>query len=209
MALPAFLVCRGWKKVTLQEILDMISLKYPHSYTNAQVVSIINDVQKRIFRTLYKPQTATTYDLIADNPFYPIDYSPENIIDVVVNGREYPYQNIKYDAQPYYYYITEDNCIGIYPTPEEDVTSGLTVFHYMEPTELSASNTSAAPDLDSAWHMLLVYAACKELAEYDRDGEAVNIFVSQYNAVEMEYWRSKRARPHQIKDVYNVGRGVC
>lgn len=194
--------------VTLQEILDAIQLKYPHSYTNAQVISIINDVQRRIFRTLYKPQTATTYDIIADNPFYPVDYSPESIFDVVVNGKEYPYQNIQYDAQPYYYYITDDNCIGIYPTPTEDASGGLTVFRYKEPTKLSASNLGLIPDLDSAWHMLLVYAGCKEIAENNRDGESVSIFITQYNGIELEYKRSIRARPHKIQDVYGVGRGV-
>lgn len=194
--------------VTLQEILDMVTLKYPHPYTNSQLITIINDVQKRLFRTIYKVTTATTYDVLADNPFYPLDYSPENIIDVVVDGTEYPFQNIKYDAQTAYYYIEDDNSIGIYPTPEEDVTNGLTVFHYKEPVELTESSLTASPEFDSAFHMLLVYYVCRELAEIARDGEMVNNFTTMVNSLEREYNRSKRARPHKIQDVYGVGRGV-
>lgn len=192
--------------VTLQEILNMIALIYPHSYTDGDIITMVNDVQRRIFRTMYKPETATTYDLIADNPFYPINFSPENIIDVVVNGKEYPYQNIKYDSQPYYYYITDDNCIGLYPTPKEDVTNGLTVFHYREPRLLS--NLGDTPDLDPAWHMLLVYHPCRELAIMQRD-DLANQFAAEIFELERQYRRSIQARPHKTLDVYGVGRGVC
>lgn len=191
--------------MTLQEILTMINLKYPHAYANADIITMINDIQRRIFRTLYKPITTDTYDLMADNPFYPVTFSPENIIDVVVNGTEYPYQNIKYDAQSYFYYIEQDNTIGIYPTPTEDVTNGLMVFHYKEPSTLSS--LSDIPTLDPAWHMMLVYHACRELAVMARD-DMTNTFIAEINELERQFNRSKQARPHQIQDVYGIGRGA-
>lgn len=193
--------------MTLQEVLDMIQMRYPHAYTNAQIVTMLNDIQRRIFRTLYKPETSTSYDLIADNPFYPIENPPESIIDVVVNGEEYPYQNIEYAAQNRYYYVTEDNSIGIYPTPTADVTSGLTVFHYKEPTTLSVSDLTDTPDLDAAWHMLLVYHVCRELAVIGERADLANVFVYEISELEKQYHRSNRARPHQTQDVYGVGRG--
>lgn len=187
----------------VQEILDIIRMKYPHQYTDNQIIIMINDIQQRIFRTIYKPETLAIYDIIADNPFYPVNFSPENIIDVVVNGTEYPYQNIKYDSQYHYYYITEDNCIGIYPTPTEDVSRGLTVFYYKEPMPiLTAGDT---PDLDPAWHMMLVYHACRELAVIARD-DMVNVFIAEINDIERQFYKSRQARPHQILDVYGVGR---
>lgn len=197
--------------MTLQQILDLVALKYPHGYTNDQIVSLINDIQKRLFRTMYKPTTADTYDIIADNAFYPVDYSPENIIDVVVNGEEYTYQNIQYDAvSDKYWYIEEDNSIGIYPTPTADATSGLTVFHYMEPTELSASDTSAAPDFDKAWHEIIVAHVCRQLATIAQDSVMVNNFTADVNELETAFKRSKRARPHRIQDVYGINGGwVC
>lgn len=191
--------------MTLQQILTMINLKYPHAYSNNDIITMINDAQQRIFRTMYKPQTATTYDLLQDNPFYPIGFSPESIIDVVVNGEEYPFQNIKYDSQYAYYYITDDNSIGVYPTPTEDVTDGLAVFHYKEPAELSG--LSDVPELDQAWHMMLVYHPCRELAVMARDDMA-NVFTAEINELERQFYRSRQARPHRIQDVYGVGRGA-
>lgn len=191
--------------MTLQEILNMILMKYPHSYESSQIVTILNDAQRRIFRTLYKPVTNASFDLMADNPFYPVFFPPESIIDVVVNGDEYPSQNIKYASPSHYYYITEDNCIGIYPTPTKDVSGGLTVFYYKEPTLLSATDLGTIPDLDAAWHMLLVNHACREISLMARD-DMYKTFDAEITELERQYHRSNRARPHQIQDVYGVGR---
>lgn len=190
--------------MNLQDILNKIALKYPHAYDNSVIIDMVNDAERRIFRTMYKPETSTTYDLIADNPFYPVTYSPENIIDVVVNGVEYPFQNQKYDAQGYFYYITEDNSIGLYPTPTETVLSGLTVFHYEEPVDLE--DMTDLPTLDVVWHMMLVYHPCRELAVMARD-DMSNTFVAEINDLERQYKKSIQARQHQIQDVYAVGRG--
>lgn len=197
----------GERTLRLQDMLNIVAMKYPHAYDNEDIVSLINDAQARLFRTNYRVNTATTFDLYADNAFYPINFTPENIIDVVVDGKEYPYQNIKYDAQSYYYYVTNGNAIGLYPAPTKDVISGMTVLHYKEPAELSASDLSAIPEFDGAWHMIIVYYVCRHLAEIARDTDMVNNFTLEINDIENEYKRSKRAKPHRVQDVYGVGRG--
>lgn len=197
---------KGCEVMNVQQIIDMIQMKYPHSYDSSQIITMLNDIQKRIFRTLYKPETAITYDILADNPFYPIDFPPESIIDVVVNGEEYPRQNIKYAAYSRYFYITEDNCIGIYPTPTEDISCGMTVFYYKEPNNMTSVNDT--PDLEPAWHMLLVNHVCRELAQIARESDMVNTFVREINELEGQYRISNRSIPHQILDVYGIGRGV-
>lgn len=194
--------------MTLQEILDMVALKYPHALTYAQVISMVNDVQRRIFRTIYKPITADVYDVIADNPFYPVDYSSpsQTTLDVVVNGKEYPYQDINLSSQSYYYYIEDDNTIGLYPTPTESITAGLTVFHYKDPATLTESSPGSSPDFDADWHMIIVYRVCRQIAEIAQDGDMVQNFTADINTIETEYRRSKRARQTRIQDVYGVGR---
>lgn len=198
--------------MTLQEILRMISMKTQHSYGDVDIIAMVNDEVRIIFRTMYKQQTATTYDLLEGNPFYPISFAPESIIDVVVNGKEYPYQNIKYDAQCYYYYITEtddDIFIGIYPTPSEYVERGITVFRYQEPRELSVNNLSDTPDLDPAWHMMIVSRVCKRLASIPPiNNDLLNILNAEISNLEKQFYQSRAARPHRIQDVYGVGRGA-
>lgn len=188
--------------MTLQEILDAVLEKYPHSFDSTNIIKKINTIQKELFRTLYKPVTATTYDILADNAFYPIEYSPQTIIDVVVNGCEYEQVNINGSGMCRYWYITDDNCIGIYPTPTEDSSAGLTVFRFKEPTTLTISDLGVEPDFDRAWHMMLVYRVCKDLAESENRDDMANLFVSQFNALESEYNRSKVWEPFQIEDVF-------
>lgn len=176
--------------------------KYPHAFQPIDIIDMINVVQGQLFRTIYRTKTAVTYDLLADNPFYPIDYSPQNIIDVVVNGREYPSKNIASSASPCYYYIMEENTIGIFPTPTEDVINGMTVFRYREPKKLTLNDLGVEPDFDRAWHMLIVYAVCKELAENALDTNMVSAFISQYNSAESDYNGSRYIEPFEIQEVY-------
>lgn len=188
----------------LGEILNMIAMKYAHSYAHKEIVTMINDVQRRIFRTLYKLEVIKAMDLVAGKPLYVIDFPPDNIISVIVNGREYPYQHIKYESSGCYYYITNDNLLGIYPTPNKSVTNGLTVFHYKVPKVLDEYDLDKEPDLDSAWHELIVYHVCRKLAENARDNEMTAAFTLSIDELENEFGRSKRAKPHPIKDVYGI-----
>ena len=194
-------IFEGGEVVTLQEILNMISMKFPHYYGANEIITMVNDVQRRIFRTMYKPVITSTFDLLTDNPAYPICFPPESIVSVVVNGEEYPYQNVKYDEFDRYYYILDDNSIGIFPTPTADVTSGLTVFHYKDPATLL--DLDDVPDLDPAWHMLIVYHVCKNLAVMAKDDRAT-AFTVEINELEWEFRQSRAARPHRIKDVYGI-----
>jgi hypothetical protein len=194
--------------MTVQQILDTVMKKYPHGYTNDDIILMLNNIQAELFRTIYKPITTTVYDITANNPFYPISFSPSKIVDVVVNNQEYPYRKIKGQSLAQFYYITEDNCIGIYPTPTVDIPGGLTVFRYKEPAQLSSSNLSAIPDFDPDFHMLLVFRVCKELAENDRqyDTNIVNGFISQINGLLQDFDEAKEDPDYvTIEMVYGEG----
>lgn len=185
--------------MTVEEILDAIAFKYPHSYANGDIIKIINRVQKELFRTLFKPETATQFDLIAENPFYTIDIPLQRIIEVVVDGEEYPQVNIRDKSLRRFYYKTEENAIGIYPTPTEDVDGGLVVFHFMDPKVLTESDLGVEPEFDSAWHMMIVYRVCVELAEAARDTDMITGFITQVNGLESEYYRDFTFEPSQIQ----------
>lgn len=190
------------ESMTLQEILDAIAERYPHSFPYENIIKKINNVQKELYRTLYKPTTATETDLVADSPFYITSFSLDRIIEVVVNGEEYPKADIRNSGYDAFWYEADTNAIGIYPTPTEDIVGGLTFFRYADPTELDADNVDAMPDFPESWHMLIVYRVCKDLAEISLDGNMANVFASSYNALELEYKRSKPVKPQKIQDVY-------
>lgn len=193
--------------MTVEEILTAVSEKYPHSYDTVNIISKINMVQAELFRTLYRPETASFIDLISDNPFYVVTFDPGNIISVVVNGQEYPRSNIKNNVAPsFFWYVLDNDTIGIYPTPTMDIQDGITVFRYVEPKRLTVDNLESSPDFDSAWHPIIVYRVCKELAESANDADMVNVFVSQINGYEDEYKRTKYYQPYKIENVWG---GIC
>lgn len=194
---------KGDDEVTLQEILTEILEKYAHPLTVDNIIGKINTLQKELFRTIYKPIVSTQYDILADNPFYSIAYSPSKVIDIVVNGEEYESLNIKGEAVSKFYWFTDDNCIGLYPTPVEYVAGGLMVFRYKEPTVLLSSSLNAAPDFDSDFHMLIVYRICKQLAENYKEYDIANGFVSQINSLMDDFNKGKQEPDYrQVQGVY-------
>ncbi|UKS25026.1 hypothetical protein LOZ80_25960 [Paenibacillus sp. HWE-109] len=189
--------------MTLQEILNEILEKYPHPLSQDNIIGKINTLLKEFFRTIYKPIVTTSYDLLADNPYYPITYSPSKVIDIVVNGIEYDSLNIKGKASTNWYWFTDDNCIAVYPTPTEDVAGGLVVFRYKEPMVLSSSNLGAIPDFDHDFHMLIVYRICKQLAENYNEYDIANGFVTQIDSLMDDFNKGKQEPDYrQVQDVY-------
>lgn len=184
--------------MTIEEILEAVSFKYNHAFSDNDLIKVINRIQKELFRKLFKPETSSIYNLVADNPFYSIDFSPQNIIKVVVGGTEYPLKTLSESATSRFYYITDSN-VGIYPTPTESQTSGLVIFRYKEPQKLTTSDMLLEPEFDSTWHMLIVYRICKELAESAMDPDMGNYFIGQINSLEEEYRGSTHMAASEIQ----------
>lgn len=196
----------------LQQIIDAIAERYPHSLSTTNVIDKINIVIAQMYSTLYRPMGTLVFDLDAGNPFYPladmsdplnpVAFSPDAVMAVVVEGKEYEYKDAPFgDTQPYYY-VADGYIVGIVPTPAKDIPKGLTIFHNKAPQEMTTADLGSSPDFPDAYHMLIVYRVCADLAAIANDGGMVDVFAASYNALETEYKRSRRAKPQQIKDVY-------
>lgn len=187
----------------LQDILAEILEKYPNAPEQSSIIRKINVLQKELFRTIYKPIVTTQYDLIAENPFYGITYSPSKVIDVVVNSVEYVSVNIKGKADANFYWFTDDDCIGLYPTPSEDIADGMTIFRYKEPRFLADSDLNIEPDFDRDFHMLIVYRICKQLAENNKQYDVAADFTVEVNKLMQDFEKGKQEPDYrQIQDVY-------
>ncbi|MGN7457890.1 phage adaptor protein [Paenibacillus pasadenensis] len=186
--------------MNVDQILTIVSSKYPHGFDDTYLFLLLSNAVKEYSRYLYQPETATSFDIISGNPFYSVPFSPSNIIGVLVDGCTYKRDAIPGYAPGYFYYVTEGNSLNLYPTPTKDIPGGLVVFHYMEPAPISGRGQ--IPDFDEAWHMMLVYRLCKELAESAQDTAMANGFVAQYNDLEEQYMRSRVYPPMQIQNVF-------
>lgn len=175
--------------MTLQEILNRAD-QYANALSTAEKVTIVNEMQKKLFRTIYRIKTATSYDLIEGQFLYPLDFHHSKIISVIVDGDRYDYEDInKEESNPPYLY-TYENSFGLYPTPEKTVEGGLIFFHYKEPAELSSGNLSSVPDFDPDFHMMLMYGLQVEMAEINEDVAMVNNFTAKYNGLLDEFKES-------------------
>lgn len=188
--------------MNVQQILDEIQEKYPHGLTPTSVINKLNEIQKELFRTIYKPTAIDVLDIVAESEFYVLGYSNTRVIDVVVNGVEYVEANVKgVSPDNNFYWFIGDTIIALYPTPKEDSTEGLMIFRYKEPKALT--NVADIPDFDPDFHMMLVYYACKMIAENYKEFDVANGFTTQYNALLKSFNQAKQAGiSYQIQNVY-------
>ncbi|MNW51431.1 hypothetical protein D3C74_289160 [compost metagenome] len=192
--------------MTLQEMLDEISEKYPHSLSNDSVIRKINLIQNELFRTAFRETVMIGYDIVDGVFAYPLPCARSNVIDVLINDQEYLYQDIKKGSNVPFYYFTELDELGIYPTPEEDSEGGLVIFYNREPKQLSSANLTVIPELDKDFHTLLIYGSLVHIAESFNDVAMVNNFTSKYNGALQEFNKVNDETPDYpvIEDVMGV-----
>lgn len=173
---------------TYQDIISEADERYPNALTAVSKMRKIYNRERELFRTIYRKKTATAYDMVTDQFLYPLDFHQSKIISVIVDGTRYEYEDINNgSSEPPYIYTYEDS-IGIYPTPDEDITGGLFIHHYYEPPEPSA--TTDLFKFDNDFPMVLVYSLCVELAEIAQDAAMVNNFTAKYNGAIEEFVKS-------------------
>lgn len=190
----------------LQEILAEISEKYPHSLTNASVIRKLNQVQNELFRTTFRVKTMAIFNLQKDVFAYKLPFPQTNVIEVVVEGQELHYQDYRQKSNSPFFYFVDSRTLAIYPTPEEDVVNGLSIFYFRYPAQLSEADLAAIPELDPDFHMLLVYGALVQIAEAYADVTMVNNFTSKYNGLIEEFQKANNEMPKGliIEDVMGV-----
>lgn len=184
--------------MTLTEIVAKIIEKYAAAAgrTPTSLIGTADILQKRIYRQL-KKENFTSYDLITDQPTYPITMKTTDVFQVDVSSGtdnkfcSYPLRkasDIINSCSKYHYFISDPTIgdwIGIHPLPTDSNTT-LVIYHYESPITLNPNALSSVPLMDENYHMMLVYGVCKEIAEDYRDSDSADGFAIQYNALENE-----------------------
>lgn len=190
--------------MTVQEMLDELLLKYPHSYNNTQVVNRMDRLQKRIFRNLntlgYDFYTTTLSTSLGDYTYLSSSYQKYQIRRLLIDGIEYPYWTPEEDKPARFWFFMNNN---IYIFPDSVGKSiDVEIWSYVKPTTLSSGSLSATPELLSDYHMLLVYGVAKEIAEDMRDGSMATAFAVAYNDLENEMMQSyQNPETYVVKEI--------
>lgn len=127
------------------------------------------------------------YNLQKEVFAYNLPFPKSSLVGVFANGVEHRYQDVRRASNTPFYYFVGTTGFAIYPTPTEDVTGGLTLFYNKYPTQLSVSTLTAVPELDTDFHMLLVYGTLVQIAENFNDVAMVNNYTAKYNGLIEEF----------------------
>lgn len=159
--------------MTTQQIIDESKERHPHALSDASCIRKLTAIQAELFRTVYKKKTFTSWDILTGNPYYPIDFDIAKVLNVLVNGIEYDWEdnNDREAEEPYAY--AYENSVVLAPTPVSDIEEGLKIWHFEEPETLSIGSV---PTFDGDFHMILVYLLCRDIAEIDGKDERVMFF---------------------------------
>ncbi|MFA4854185.1 MAG: hypothetical protein WC616_02410 [Candidatus Omnitrophota bacterium] len=167
---------------SIQQIVDFVDRKYPNSETDANKVSDLNDIHKRVYVKMSRLKNETekyeitsiasqlTYNLPADGKIDDVALVlvPQSItITASTEWEECEFAGIKDDTTTGYYYGDGGN--GLISFLYDDLpiaTAGLSIrlFYWKRPNALSSADMSATPELDEDYHDVLKFQLVSELA---------------------------------------------
>jgi hypothetical protein len=160
--------------MTTGEILNKIKFYYPNTFTDAQIVDTVNEVQGLIFREMQQ-SGVYTFSGVKDQHVYTLPaYITIEFIDYISVAQAVPatadtrYESYKYispdsDNEPDEHVFTDLNGqLLMDPAPPLD-GANVNIYFKRRPTALSASDATKVPDLRADWHMALVYGALSRL----------------------------------------------
>lgn len=204
--------------MTLAEILAKIKRYYPKAatWTDAEIVSVLNDEQREIFRELqlkniYEFETIAnqwSYSLPTDCDIEFLEYvglTKDSTITSDSDFQEYTYADLNESMTGYRYFDAMNGLIGLYPMPD---TTGwnIRLIYRKRPALMDSTDTSETPELKEDWHRILVYGAIIEIAGAgsNPDVTTVNNYAMKYNAlmsdIKLAKYNNKPYPRTKIKD---------
>lgn len=110
--------------MNLQAILDQVDLFIPNSLTTGQKVTLLNEIQKQLYRSIEFPNATERIYTVKDVAFYdlPTDCPPDRIQHVVLvdsagNEKEYEGKSMGATLSGYNFAIVNDSLLWLSPTP--------------------------------------------------------------------------------------------
>jgi hypothetical protein len=183
--------------MTLAQILAEIKRYYPKAatWTDAEIVNIINDEMREIFREMQKTDMYE-FETVENQWSYllPTNCSIEFLEfvgltkDATITSntvfQEYSLASLNETLTGYKYFDAYNGLIGLYPAPD---TTGwnIRLIYKKRPALMSTDNTGATPDLEEDWHRIFVYGPIAEIAGAGSNPDVTtsNNYTMKYNAL--------------------------
>jgi hypothetical protein len=182
----------------LQAAVEEIIEKAPNAGLSIpSIIRKIEGVRNRLLRTYGQEIAPYWMDLNAGEAEYPLLFPAGSLDSVLINGSRYPWAQMNSRGYSRYYY-TYSGVIGLVPTPQEDITQGLTLFYKKTMVPLTVNDLNGEVGFDPDYDWLVVYGA---LIDITRGGDAAE-FKAKYDELLDNYLRTPTTpEPTQIQVV--------
>ena len=200
---------------TAQQILDDVNLRYRNTFTTSQILVWFNEEQRELFDILELDSAPYNFTTVADENFYPfpdqfdvtkikvVTYQTDDSTDP--NYVEVPFfrndDNQKSTYSSPWYTIVSD---AFYLYVPDQVPADRTVYIYTDsdPTEVTTSNVSDAPDLPTKYQEILKLGVLKRIAGARKDGLMRNNYDAEYQQkISDILWDKKLKEPEWISPI--------
>lgn len=183
---------------TAQQLLDDINDRYRNTFTDAQKIRWMNEVQRQIFQYVPHESPPYTFTTVADTSYYalPSDCEPQLIKYITIERKagtddfeklEYrqPEESVGENEE---FYTIVNNLIYINPKPTS-TTEGKDVFLFYnkKPAELNTTALNTKPDLEENFHELLVYGVLERVCASRKDSIMKSNYASDFEVLFNRY----------------------
>lgn len=166
----------------LIDAVEEIQEKSSNNLSMQSIIRKINMSRDQLLRRFNRETEIHRMDLLKSQSAYPWLLPMGSIKSVLVNGVNYPFSHLNDVSKGRYYYFL-NGTIGVYPTPQESVTEGITVFYDKTLVPLTVDALEQEIGLDRDYDMLVVYGALKTI----ETGNSGLYYSSKYDEMLNEY----------------------
>lgn len=200
---------------TVTQILADIDLRYRNTFTQAQKLVWLNEEQRELFDILELDSPPYTFETVADENFYPFpdgfDITKIKVVTYQNNDADDPdYIEIpfkrnddnQYGSYNYPWYTVTSDAMYLYVPDEVPADRNVYVYCDSDPTEVTTSNVSSAPDLPTRYQEILKLGILKRIAGARKDIQMRNNYDMEYQQkIEDVMWLKRLKEPEWISPI--------
>lgn len=156
----------------LKDIFEDADLYMPNALSTAQKVRYYNQLQRSLYRDFPTAVSSLSFSTTAGVTAYTVAVQPEQIMNVSIDGREFPLKSVD-DSKNKIGYFFMDGKLNIHPTPDSP-KSGSIVYE-SEPTDVTESDLNNEPPFLKDYPEIFILGIAQKmglmLGKYKEAGE--------------------------------------
>lgn len=167
----------------LSQIIAEADVRVPNSFTDAQKVTWLNEINNEFFDVVKIPLTAT-FTTTASGATYVLasDVRAKNISKVHVGNGIYGsflYSNVP-PGQNYHTFNDTNSTLTLAPAPTVAGLAGIVKYFKIATTTFLSSALTVQPDAPTEYHWIYILGLCEKIAKSIPDVSLANNYAQDY-----------------------------